>query len=309
MNTTTLLVLVYFAALVGLTLYFSVRESPLWKTTLIALVLSAFGLALWFPGDNGYGPKDRLIPGLDLAGGTMLVYDVKVPKGRDAKTVIDDTISILSKRVDPSGTRNLVWRQVAGNRMEVQMPLPDPETGRRREAYEAARKAVLQGNISENELSAKLRLPPAQRAESLKTLAGADSELLASVTSLAEAHDALATATTANNAAQQAYDKALEAVAGLPATASEDQIAKAKANAEDLRKVLQDKALAYLDAKDAFNAAKRAVLDANITDLELERIEDLPAPESQGPGVTNLRRDAVDALIAKHPGKADQLNA
>ncbi len=308
MNTTTLLVLVYFAVLFGLTLYFSVRESPLWKSTLIALVLSAFGLALWFPGEGGYGPEDRLKPGLDLAGGTTLVYDVKVPKGRDAKTVIDDTISILSKRVDPSGTRNLVWRQVAGSRMEVQMPLPDPETSRRREAYDAARKAVLQGNISENELDSKLRLALAERTNSLKTLAGADTDLMVSLTALAGAHDELAVTATANSAAQTAYDQALAAIEALPATASEDQIAQAKAGADGLRKELQNKALEYLDAKDAFEAAKQAVLGANLTEFELDRIEDLPIPENDGPDVTNLRREAADALIAKRPRKADAIN-
>ncbi len=309
MNTTIVLVLVYFAVLFGLTLYFAVKESPLWKSTLIALVLSAFGLALWFPGEDGYGPKDRLIPGLDLAGGTMLVYDVKVPKGRDAKTVIDDTISILSKRVDPTGTRNLVWRQVAGNRLEVQMPLPDPETGRRRKAYEIARNDVLRGNIAEHELDSKLRLGAEERAKSFRVLAGEDPGLQASLTALAEAYDALTTASQANQAAQDAYDQAEAAIKELPATASEDEAAKARATADDLRKDLQDKALIYLDARDAFDVAKRLVLDANITVIELDRIEDLPVPEVEGPGIQNLRREAADALIAKRPRKADAVNA
>jgi SecD/SecF fusion protein len=309
MNTISLLVLVYFAVLVGLTLYFSVRESPLWKSSLIALVLSAFGLALWFPGANGYSPGDRLIPGLDLKGGTTLVYDVKVPKGRDAKTVIDDTISILSKRVDPTGTRNLVWRQVAGSRLEVQMPLPDRETSRRREAYISARKALLAGNISEHDLDSKLRLDPVQRAKSLKELAGDDTDLLASLNVLADAHDALATASKQNQAAQEAYDQALAAIQDLPATASEEQRAKALATADDLRKVLQDKALSFLDAKDAFDAAKRAVLAANITEFELDRIEDLPVSETKDSKSINLRREAADALIKKRPRKAELVNA
>jgi SecD/SecF fusion protein len=309
MTATSILILVYFAVLIGLTLFFSIKESPLWKTALIALVLSAFGLALWFPGEDGYGPKDRLIPGLDLAGGTTLVYDVKVPTDRDAKSVIDDTISILSKRVDPSGTRNLVWRQVAGNRLEVQMPLPDPETSRRRQAYREAREAVLTGNITEHALDAALRAQGDQREAELKKFAGDSPELLASLKTLAEANEVLAAATKANEAAQADYDKATADLKALPANASEDDRAKAQATVEDLRKDLQDKAMTYLDAKDVYDAAKQAVLDANVTEAELDRIEDLSAPDSDGPGITNYRRDAADKLIEAHPQKKQQINA
>jgi SecD/SecF fusion protein len=309
MTATTLLILVYFAVLIGLTLFFSVKESPLWKTTLIALVLSLFGLALWFPGADGYGPKDRLKPGLDLAGGTTLVYDVKVPTASDAKSVIDDTISILSKRVDPSGTRNLVWRQVAGNRLEVQMPLPDKETSRRREAYQTAREAVLTGNISAQDLDAKLRLDGDQRDAALKVMAGDDTELLGTLLNLTATYDILSATATANNAAQETYDQAEAAIRDLPATASEDQIAKARASADDLRKDLQDKALSYLDARDAYDTANKAVLSANITVAELDRIEELPVPKVDGPDVENLRRDATEKLAAKRPQKAEDLSA
>jgi SecD/SecF fusion protein len=309
MNTINILVLVYFAVIIGLTLFFSVKESPLWKSTLIALVVSAFALSLWFPGEEGYGPRDVLIPGLDLAGGTTLIYDVKVPKGRDAKTVIDDTISILSKRVDPSGTRNLVWRQVAGNRMEVQMPLPDPETGRRREAYDTTREAVLTGNISEYGLDSKLRLAVDERVDSLKVLAGDNAALLASLTVLAQAHDELASTTTANEAAQEAYEQALAAVKALPATASAEQSAKVRADADDLRKDLQRKAMTYLDAVDAFDAAKQSVLNANISVSELDRIQDLPISDVTDSKSVNLRREAADALIVKLPHKTDSINA
>ncbi|GAB4108278.1 MAG: hypothetical protein Kow00105_14820 [Phycisphaeraceae bacterium] len=309
MTVTTLLILAYFAVLIGLTLYFAIKESLLWKACLIALVLSAFGLALWFPGENGYGPKDRLIPGLDLAGGTTLVYDVKVPRDRDAKTVIDETISILSRRVDPTGTRNLVWRQVAGNRIEVQMPLPDAETNRRRQAYRAAREAILSSNIVEHELDVKLRLQGEERLNELKKLAGDDPALYEKLVKLAEAHDQLAAATIENEQAQQAYDEAEQALSQLPADSDAEQRSAAQARVEQLRKELQAKALRYLDAKDAYEAAKQAVLSENITEFELDRIEDLPVPEQEGPGVRNLRREAVDKLIEQHPGKKNLIEA
>lgn len=309
MTVTTLLIPAYFAVLIGLTLYFSVKESQLWKSTLIVLVLSLFGLALWFPGEGGYGPKDKLKPGLDLAGGTTLIYDVKVPSDRDATVIIDDTISILSKRVDPSGTRNLVWRQVAGHRIEVQMPLPDKETGRRRDAYKAARKAVLVGNISEHELDVKLRTGGEQREAELAKMAGDNPARLAVLRTLADANDVVSTASQENDMAQQAYDLAVSAIKELPATTSEDEANKTRALADDLRKDLQDKALTYLDARDAYDAAKDRVLGANITEFELDRIEALPVPENDGPDVKNLRREATTALTEQRPQKTDAINA
>ena len=49
-------------------------------------------------------------------------------------------------------------------------------------------------------------------------------------------------------------------------------------------------------------------MGANITEIELERIEDLPVPEVQAPDVKNLRREAIDALAKQRPRKADALN-
>ena len=310
MTAITLIILIYFAVLVGLTLFFSVKESQLWKSTLIVLVVSLFSLALWFPGENGYTPKDRLIPGLDLKGGTTLVYDVKVPVDSDAERVIDETIAILSKRVDPSGTRNLVWRQVAGNRLEVQMPLPDPETSRRRKTYQETKQAVIKGNISEQELDAKLRGGGEQREADLRTLAGSNAELANTLDELTKAYDVLSAAAEANQAAQEAYDNAEAAIKALPATATEAESEKARALADDLRKELQDIALTYLDAKDSYDAAKKAVLNQNITEFELDRIEELPMPANpDAEGVINQRRDAANELIAQRPNKKDAINA
>ena len=91
-----------------------------WRISLIAGVMFGAVALLWVPGV--YEPADRLKPGIDLAGGTRLVYDVVIPDGQNNKSaVIEETIAILSDRVDPGGVRNLVWREVAGNRIEVQM--------------------------------------------------------------------------------------------------------------------------------------------------------------------------------------------
>jgi len=307
MTPISLLVLAYFVLLIGLTLFFSVKESPLWKSALIVLVLSLLGLSLWFPGEDGYGPDDRLIPGLDLAGGTVLVYDVKVPKNRDATRVIDDTIAILSKRVDPTGTKNLVWRQVAGKRLEVQMPLPNKETGQRREAFLEAKEAVIAGNIPVRQIESILRQDAAQRDVWFTGHAGGNAGLLADFQTLAQASDSLVKATKDNDQAQADYDQAQADVKALPSSANQSKREKARASADDLRKVLQDKALTYLDAKDAFDAAEQRVLGRNISEFELDRLRELPNT-LKAQGKPSTRRSAVDQLVAEHTERADQIN-
>src|SRR5690606_1057818 len=107
---------------------FHPMKYPLWKPLVIVLVLLG-SIALIYP------PERRLRPGLDLAGGTTLIYDVRVPEDADAQQTIDDLINVLRDRVDPTGTRNLVWRQSAGNRIEIQMALATEEAKQLRQAY------------------------------------------------------------------------------------------------------------------------------------------------------------------------------
>ena len=118
---------------------------PLWKPILILAVLLGCGaLILLKDGD----PKTYdLKPGIDLAGGTVLTYDVLVPPGRDSTEVINDTIAIQRDRIDPSGTKNLIWRQESGNRLSVTMALPQPEVAERRDAFQAAREALLDNTL------------------------------------------------------------------------------------------------------------------------------------------------------------------
>jgi len=191
MNVTDWLILAYFVALIAGMLTFAGRGSIWWKPLLILLVLSIGGMFLYLPGH--YGPSERLKPGLDLAGGTKLIYDVQIPEdtNQSPDQIIDDTISILKERVDPRGTKNLVWREVAGNRIEIQMPLATASTLDKREAYREARDQLLATNIAETEITAALRMADEQRADRLKQLAGEDQKLLNQLQQLAQQYDHL----------------------------------------------------------------------------------------------------------------------
>lgn len=80
---------------------------------LIALV-TLVGLALMWP------PVERLKLGIDLSGGTILVYKVKDGGRPDFR--MDDLISALKRRVNPEGVLDIPIRKVGSNRIEIILP-------------------------------------------------------------------------------------------------------------------------------------------------------------------------------------------
>jgi SecD/SecF fusion protein len=77
-------------------------------TTLLGL------LALW-------PPREKLKLGIDLSGGTILVYEV-MTQNLPANFSMDELISALKNRVDPQGVREIPIRKVGGNRLEIILP-------------------------------------------------------------------------------------------------------------------------------------------------------------------------------------------
>src|SRR5687768_13903559 len=90
----------------------------------IALILF---VALWciFPGMFKGRFKPDLKPGIDMVGGTSLLYEIKIPEGTAATSsnLVTEVMTALKKRVDPDGVRNLIWRPQGSTRLEIQMPL------------------------------------------------------------------------------------------------------------------------------------------------------------------------------------------
>lgn len=130
----------------------------------IAVILTALALALvavFWPavtrplavGLNGSIPlsqKVNLRPGIDIVGGTSLLYEIKPPPGTVASpTLAEDVTKALKKRVDPNGVQNLIWRPQNPNRLEIQMPLSEAggEAGQRQRAMDDARTALEATNV------------------------------------------------------------------------------------------------------------------------------------------------------------------
>ena len=83
----------------------------------MALIIAAtlLGLACLWP------PQKKLKLGIDLSGGTILVYEVErehLPPGFN----MDELIAALKKRADPEGVKEIPIRKIGGNRIEIILP-------------------------------------------------------------------------------------------------------------------------------------------------------------------------------------------
>jgi SecD/SecF fusion protein len=83
------------------------------------------GSLLWFADPRQpVSFRTNLKPGIDMVGGTSLVYEIKPPEGSTAAdNLAERVMESLKKRVDPDGVRNLIWRPQGNTRLEIQMPL------------------------------------------------------------------------------------------------------------------------------------------------------------------------------------------
>ena len=284
------------------------HSKPLVRLLIIVLVLALFGAAMhpW---------HKKLKPGLDLAGGTQLLYQVDVPEGQDAKTTVDQVISVLRARIDPDGVMNLIWRQQAGNRIEIQVPEPPAEVKRLRIEYVDSRKQLVAGNISRRRLVSAIKLSGEERMRLLDTLSGTDSDKRQAFIELAAAYDALQSARRPYGAVQQELRDVELRIRLL----ADDADAKDRQDLESQKQTLVGKiaepARVFNQAKKLYDDTLGRALATNIGGMELDQVialADMVPPKSQqkaGQEGKTLREVALEAMLARHPARADDIRA
>ena len=158
-----------------------------------------------------WGEKLNLKPGIDMVGGTSLLYEIKQPLGgyhsSTGHTLAEDVMESLKKRVDPNGVRNLIWRPQGNDRLEIQMPTNPQaaEATKAREAYAAAQQTFEATNVRPGEVLATLDTESgAARQSKLVRLAAGSSNRQALYDQLVAAHDGIAAARARRDAAAQA---------------------------------------------------------------------------------------------------------
>ena len=72
----------------------------------IILILVLVALSAW----TLYPPTQRLKPGIDLAGGTSLTFEINTQglEPREEKDLAARMITVLRRRIDPANIQNLV---------------------------------------------------------------------------------------------------------------------------------------------------------------------------------------------------------
>jgi SecD/SecF fusion protein len=153
----------------------------------IILIVVLVAAAAW----TLYPPSKTLKPGIDLAGGTSLIYEIDAEglKGEETKDLAQRMITVLRRRIDPANIQNLVWRPQGNTRFEIQMPLASAETRTKRQQFEQARTELLEKNINPATIIRSLEKPSEERAKDFQQFAQKDPNQLKVLQSLATAYD------------------------------------------------------------------------------------------------------------------------
>ena len=156
-------------------------------TLKIVFILVLVALAGWtlFP------PSKTLKPGIDLAGGTSLIYEIDTHglEESDKKDLAQRMITVLRRRIDPANIQNLIWRPQGSTRFEIQMPLASAEARQKRETYEQTETRLLAKNIRPARILRSLDMPTEERAQFFKELAFEDPNRLSILETLAATFD------------------------------------------------------------------------------------------------------------------------
>ena len=144
--------------------------------------------------------KLNLHPGIDIAGGTSLTYEIKqnTSGGSDSRvsgangTLAEQVAKALKRRVDPNGVRNIIWRPQGDDRLEIQIPRSgnseDRATAQKNEAV--AREQLRATNVDVDDVTRATEMPAGpQRDAELKRLAGGSASRLKLFQSMAALHD------------------------------------------------------------------------------------------------------------------------
>jgi SecD/SecF fusion protein len=138
-----------------------------------------------------YPPSKTLKPGIDLAGGTSLIYEIDTHGLTEAekKDLAQRMITVLRRRIDPANIQNLIWRPQGNTRFEIQMPLATAEARQKRQNYEKAESELLDKNVSAAKIMRTLKKPAQERTELFEEFAQGDPNRLAILNTLSTAYD------------------------------------------------------------------------------------------------------------------------
>lgn len=180
-------------------------------TSKLILITVLVAVAVWtlFP------PGEKLKPGIDLAGGTSLIYEIDTHnlKESEKKGLSAKMITVLRRRIDPANIQNLIWRPLGNTRFEIQMPLASAEARQKRNEYGQAEAALLDRNLSPAKILRSLEKPVQERSDLFKLFAQEDPNRVEILDNLATIYDEY---TTLKNSRDALYSNLQTAEASMP---------------------------------------------------------------------------------------------
>jgi SecD/SecF fusion protein len=221
-----------------------------------------------------FNEKLNLRPGIDIAGGTSLLYEIKPPPGgahgtRDGN-LAEQMATTLKKRVDPNGTRNLIWRPQGDTRLEIQLPrasMSKEGSGKIKNEYSNLRSEIDSANIATAQVvNAIENLKSDARDKELKRLAGGNTQREALFGQL-----------------RSLFDK----MKGLDAQLADLRKAPKKADAK-INQHSREKA----ETKIAYDDAKTRIEQTNLSFADIEALLDTPTAD---------KKKQLDDLKARYP--------
>jgi len=292
------------------------------KAVLIIVLVAA---AIW----TLYPPNKTLKRGIDLAGGTSLIYaiDTEGLTTAEQTDLAQRMITTLRRRIDPANIQNLIWRPQGNTRFEIQMPLATKATRQKREAYETTLNDLLAKNTNAATIMRSLQAPPAERSEDIKNFAQGDPNRLEILEELASVHDERQQLQGGRDALNETLDKVQETLSGAGVALDRVEANRsdwAKLNDENLAGTLKDFAgseeqvaalteyvktykelvdiLNQLTSEaglnDRYTEAKRKLDQLNLTQEQVTYALDLPEKSTS-------RSERIAQLKTSYPDRAD----
>ena len=253
-------------------------DRNLWSK--LGLVVVLVGLSLWqiWPLDK------KLKPGIDLGGGHSLLFEVD-DSGLDPSqksNLAERVTTILRQRVDPQNNRNLVWRSIGWNRIEIQMPKTE---SKKRVAFDNAKSDLTATAITEAEVRAAMLLPPDKRQPQFETLVKGVASRAELLKKLAEAQDnyvRLSTAAAVTQPAEATSQPASQAAATQPSSAVLAQ-----------------------QADKAFRDRRMAIEEVLKTNLDIRVLVDVLELDKKSP----VRAERIKMIKDQHPDLVAKIDA
>jgi len=288
---------------------------------IIVLVL----VAVW----TLYPPNKTLKPGIDLAGGTSLIYQIDTHglKEAEKKDLSQKLITVLRRRIDPANIQNLIWKPLGSTRFEIQMPLASAEARQKRQNYEKAESDLLDKNVSAAKIMRSLSKPAEERVELFKEFTQQDPNRLEILNTLATTNDerqelkgkrdALYSDREATEAKMSSAELDLDKIngnignwAGLNDQELSELIGEFT-DVNDNRDMLTGYVKNYaewsgvsdqfLEKNAEYIKARKAIDQLNLTKDQLDFCLEMPEKSSK-------RRDQIENLKTNFPDRTDEIN-